>query len=474
MNNKFNLFTYGILSILFIFQSCQGTDIAEEDIQNDVNTESEVYIKATDSNGNEYEYSNEYIGGELEETYIESIDDYVKRISIGNIFYPEGISFVVPFAPGTYKMGTEYENDDLYSAIVDMMEYQESSDIDIWYGNNPTFAEDESISNYIAPEVTISKIDEQIVEGSFKGTLILQDGANVGDYITFTSGSFKINTIENYSSGLDQHSASLAFWPYDGGSGGGGGGGSGSNINAFFTFGQQSSFITPGYPDMYLDEVSVDFENHSTGDIESYYWDFDDGSNSELENPNHVFDLYNISEDFSYNVTLHVFDAQGNEDTHSETVDGVMLRPIGVINLGGTDYEFGYGEGNALSNYYRWASVNGDGWLGCVLKDYEDGSFSSRDIELNMSAEPDIYNLFQQTGSIIPEQQGSQIGFYCEFRGYRTFDGGSSSGFMKKSNRDDVYEIINFEMQMVNKQDPNDIIDASINIVNLPHKDVFY
>lgn len=460
---------------LGILSACtpESEDEIIDNTQIDVEESSNNKIEAVDSDGNTYEYEGEYFGAEMTVEYIENIGEEIKRIRIGHLYTQEGIAFTIPYALGTYKMGTEYDNGLAYAGIVDMLVYQETADSYEWYQSYPEFEDDESIDGYEIPTVTITKIDEQIIEGRFQGTIIMSDQGGVGDYITFASGSFKISQVSNFQSGLDQYSQSIATWPYGGGGGsGGGGGGSNPNIDAHFVFGTQSSFITPGYPDMYLDTCRIKFENQSTGDVVSYYWDFDDGNTSEEENPENLYDLYNLYNDMNFDVTLHVFDAQGNEDTHTESIELTMLRPIGKLVMNGEVYEFGFGEGNALSNYFTWAQVNQTEWLKLNLTDYY-SQFSSRDIILNMSSEPDVYNLFQQSGSIIPDPQGSYIGFYLKFRGFETYFGGASSGFMKKSARPDVYELIDLEMQLRYYNNPDSIVNATINIVNLPHKDVF-
>ncbi len=63
--------------------------------------------------------------------------------------------------------------------------------------------------------------------------------------------------------------------------------------------------------------LAVDFTNTST-DAVSYYWDFDDGSNSTEENPSHTF-----TEEIDYTVQLRAMHANGCVDSTSQLVRGI-------------------------------------------------------------------------------------------------------------------------------------------------------
>lgn len=70
---------------------------------------------------------------------------------------------------------------------------------------------------------------------------------------------------------------------------------------------------------------TVDFTDESTDaddNIESYSWDFGDGSSSNIQNPSNTYD-----DAGSYTVELTVEDAAGASDTYTQTVEVDPLRP---------------------------------------------------------------------------------------------------------------------------------------------------
>lgn len=57
------------------------------------------------------------------------------------------------------------------------------------------------------------------------------------------------------------------------------------------------------------DQTSVQFQNNSSGEIDSYHWEFEDGlTTSTSENPNHIFDFEGIR-----NVILTVSGSGGSD-----------------------------------------------------------------------------------------------------------------------------------------------------------------
>ncbi len=112
-----------------------------------------------------------------------------------------------------------------------------------------------------------------------------------------------------------------------------------------------------------------DFTDASSGDVETWAWDFGDGNNSSAENPSHTYALAG-----NYTVTLIVTDSCGNTDTFTEDITvGVICDPLdadftfnqtaafnydftntstGSIDLtaGSTAFEWDFGDGSPTSN----------------------------------------------------------------------------------------------------------------------------
>ena len=80
---------------------------------------------------------------------------------------------------------------------------------------------------------------------------------------------------------------------------------------------------------------------YTTDNIESYYWDFDDGSTSNKANPTHIYDFWSPQRD--YVVSLTIIDDDGVENTYRNriTVSNFniylaisLILMVGVFALG--------------------------------------------------------------------------------------------------------------------------------------------
>ena len=127
-----------------------------------------------------------------------------------------------------------------------------------------------------------------------------------------------------------------------------------SPVNADFTY----STNTGVYP------LSVDFSNTSSGDYDTIYWDFGDGSTSSEENPNHIF-----STKGNFTVTLTVAGSGGTDQKSNlitvynpvsanfsaTPITGIAPLSVTFTNQSSGDYssllwDFGDGTTSALLN----------------------------------------------------------------------------------------------------------------------------
>lgn len=110
----------------------------------------------------------------------------------------------------------------------------------------------------------------------------------------------------------------------------------------------------------------TDQSSDSDGTIESWSWDFDDGSTSSLENPSHQY-----TEEGTYNVSLTVTDDDGATDN---TETALQVTPTngypnwdvnrdGKINVGDLTL-IGQHWGETGSDHWIRADVNGNGEIG--------------------------------------------------------------------------------------------------------------
>lgn len=85
-----------------------------------------------------------------------------------------------------------------------------------------------------------------------------------------------------------------------------------ANPNAEFSFNPNPATVL---------DLNVGFNDQSSSDVTSWYWDFGDGANSSLENPSHTFpDIEGIT----YNTMLVVQNANGCVDT---VIHPVLVSP---------------------------------------------------------------------------------------------------------------------------------------------------
>jgi len=114
----------------------------------------------------------------------------------------------------------------------------------------------------------------------------------------------------------------------------------------------------------------TDTSTDSDGTIVSWWWDFDDGANSTLQNPSHKY-----VNDGSYEVNLTVTDDDGYEDTKIKTIVVKVNQPPEIPTVGGPKYgkiEGSYDytfvstdpEGENIRYYIDWGDGTIDEWIG--------------------------------------------------------------------------------------------------------------
>ena len=114
----------------------------------------------------------------------------------------------------------------------------------------------------------------------------------------------------------------------------------------------------------------VDTSTDYDGTIVSWWWDFDDGANSTLQNPSHKY-----VNDGSYEVNLTVTDDDGYEDTKIKTIVVKVNQPPKIPTVDGPKYgkiEGSYDytfvstdpEGENIRYYIDWGDGTIDEWIG--------------------------------------------------------------------------------------------------------------
>jgi len=113
-------------------------------------------------------------------------------------------------------------------------------------------------------------------------------------------------------------------------------------------------------------DTSTDYD----GTIVSWWWDFDDGANSTLQNPSHQY-----IGDGTYDVSLIVTDDDGYEDTKIKTIVVTVNQPPEIPTIGGPKYgkiggSYDYTfvstdpEDEGISYYIDWGDGTNSGWIG--------------------------------------------------------------------------------------------------------------
>lgn len=180
----------------------------------------------------------------------------------------------------------------------------------------------------------------------------------------------------------------------------------------------------------YFDEVQVDFENQSTGDIVAYEWSF----GSTEKNPTETFSLSNSFNQNELEFELTVTDSDGNTDSMTKSIELPILMASGTITFGGQTCEVNYYDAPSNSPqfppyYLSTTGDNGD-WVAFAIKSIE------------FSSGCDIPSPAIRIGGYLPGQRVSMTqvedytptqtdNFSVSFGSYYTFDdpgGAVSSG----------------------------------------------
>ncbi len=114
-----------------------------------------------------------------------------------------------------------------------------------------------------------------------------------------------------------------------------------------------ASFTIPAPP--YCENSPILFTNTSTNTV-SYYWDFGDGSFSNLENPSHTFS--NIEDNFEFTVQLTVTDADDIQDNYSKTIYLTQF-PHSGFDISPNEQEYP----NTIFGIENWSNPTGDTYI---------------------------------------------------------------------------------------------------------------
>ena len=256
-----------------------------------------------------------------------------------------------------------------------------------------------------------------------------------------------------------------------------------NEINAFFETRVPVNPISVYAEKKYLDTVTVQFINSSSGDIEKLEWDFGtQGSktipNSAISQPvEFTFQLQNLYNINSFKVGLTAFDKDGNTSYHEKELDFPIIRTEGYIKIGNEQFDIKPYE-CTLCNYFSLISNGDDEYTSFEFTHYLDTETNANvNGTLNIHGDlPDLNNNLESTSSIIPEPSNYPDGtrFYVSFNGYKSIDAGpnNSGGVIKKdSNHPKVYSLVSLKFKMKKTSDDT-IHDAELVLNNNIHKSV--
>ncbi len=129
----------------------------------------------------------------------------------------------------------------------------------------------------------------------------------------------------------------------------------------------------------YCENSAIQFTNISTNAV-SYYWDFGDGSFSNLENPSHTFSIIDFN--FEFDVQLTVTDENDNQDTYTKQIY-ITQFPYANFSIQPNQQEYPNtifyieNNGNPLGDTYIWNFGDGNSlvqseFVGVFTYDYSE------------------------------------------------------------------------------------------------------
>ncbi|RRO24317.1 lipocalin family protein [Flavobacteriaceae bacterium 14752] len=169
----------------------------------------------------------------------------------------------------------------------------------------------------------------------------------------------------------------------------------------------------------YLDEVEIEFENLSSGNIAEYEWSF----GSSEENPTETFPLNMSFIENTLTFELTVTDNEGNSDSVEKSIDLPILAASGTITFGGETCEINFLDNNPdlpiLPPYYSSRMDMGQ-WVSYGINDVNcsGSNIPSPVIHLGNFKPVQTFNM-KQVGDFDPTDPNT---FYVSFGSYSTFD----------------------------------------------------
>lgn len=222
----------------------------------------------------------------------------------------------------------------------------------------------------------------------------------------------------------------------------------------------------------YFDEVQIEFENRSSGNIVEYQWSF----GSTEENPTETFGISNHFNTNTLEFELTVVDDQGNTDSIEKSIELPTLVASGNITFGGQSCQINYYDSDPdypLTPPFYMSIMDLGEWVGYSIND------------INLAGCDGVVSPVIQLGGYLPGQRVTmtQVGeytpsnpsnFYVSFGAYRTFDdseGLYSSGGVDISGIEDGAKIIT-SLSLSGRVENNytgDIKDFEIELNYIPH-----
>mgnify|MGYP006429459585 CR=1 FL=1 len=219
----------------------------------------------------------------------------------------------------------------------------------------------------------------------------------------------------------------------------------------------------------HIEEVEIEFENTSQGDIVQYEWSFD----STEENPVKTFPLSMSFIENTKTYELTVTDSNGNTDSIEKSIDIPILAAQGTITLDGETCEinfYDYATNIPIFPPNYSSAMDMGEWISYAINDLSCSGLPTPVVHLGNFKPIQTFNM-KQSGESYPSDPNE---FYVSFGPYSTFNddtGTISSGSVDLTGFPEGARVIrNLQIDgVVSSSYYGDSKNFSISIANIPY-----